>query len=523
MRNARAGLVAGGNTPLAPTQTQSLPGTATPSTHSARIRRRHWILSVLLLTLFWLAFPAASAPAQASVVRAVLFFSPTCSHCQQVMREIPEVFERYGGPGQVWNETGLSQEELAFFQISNGNLQFLMVNVSLTQGRNFYDDHTVSAGIPEGRLGVPRMAIAGDLLVGSQEILTQLPGIIERGLANGGSGWPQIAGLAQIVAATGSPPVAETQPEPTAPAEPVTAETPGAPSDDADQILPVASAPEIPDPDTDTPAQSDPDPAPRPVADAVLRAELEAIGRPAFEPSASGDALPADPSPVAAGGDEVVAVAGPPSPAGSTLQDLAAPEPTMLELYRRDPVGNALAVLVLVAMITSVVAVARSRRSAGADGRLGPVVPILALIGMGVAAYLTHVETSGVAAVCGPVGNCNAVQQSEYAKLFGLVPVGALGLAGYAAIIAAWIVARLSNGTLATRAVLVIGTITVAGTLFSIYLTFLEPFVIGATCAWCLTSAVLITVLMVISMKAAKAAWMAVRSGHQNMRAASDG
>jgi uncharacterized membrane protein len=45
---------------------------------------------------------------------------------------------------------------------------------------------------------------------------------------------------------------------------------------------------------------------------------------------------------------------------------------------------------------------------------------------------------------------------------------------------------------------------TVVGTLFSIYLTFLEPFVIGATCAWCLTSAVLMTVLMLLSIAPAK-------------------
>jgi uncharacterized membrane protein len=41
------------------------------------------------------------------------------------------------------------------------------------------------------------------------------------------------------------------------------------------------------------------------------------------------------------------------------------------------------------------------------------------------------------------------------------------------------------------------------GVIFSIYLTFLEPFVIGATCAWCLSSAVIITVLL----------WLAVRPG----------
>ncbi|MBS3753330.1 MAG: hypothetical protein KGY46_08075 [Anaerolineales bacterium] len=37
------------------------------------------------------------------------------------------------------------------------------------------------------------------------------------------------------------------------------------------------------------------------------------------------------------------------------------------------------------------------------------------------------------------------------------------------------------------------------GTFFSMYLTFLEPFVIGATCAWCLTSFLIITAQLWIS------------------------
>jgi uncharacterized membrane protein len=39
----------------------------------------------------------------------------------------------------------------------------------------------------------------------------------------------------------------------------------------------------------------------------------------------------------------------------------------------------------------------------------------------------------------------------------------------------------------------------VAGVAFSVYLTFLEPFVIGATCAWCITSALLMTALLIMT------------------------
>jgi uncharacterized membrane protein len=44
------------------------------------------------------------------------------------------------------------------------------------------------------------------------------------------------------------------------------------------------------------------------------------------------------------------------------------------------------------------------------------------------------------------------------------------------------------------------------GTVFSIYLTALEPFVIGATCAWCLTSAAAISLVYWLSVPPAAAA-----------------
>ncbi|KPK92389.1 MAG: hypothetical protein AMJ88_11185 [Anaerolineae bacterium SM23_ 63] len=118
------------------------------------------------------------------------------------------------------------------------------------------------------------------------------------------------------------------------------------------------------------------------------------------------------------------------------------------------------------------------------------LIPILAIVGILVAGYLTFVETSGAEAVCGPVGDCNTVQQSKYAVLFGVLPVGLLGLIGYFLIFGAWVVARLDMDRLSDFASVAIFGMTAFGTLFSIYLTFLEPFVIGATCAWCLTSAI---------------------------------
>ena len=72
----------------------------------------------------------------------------------------------------------------------------------------------------------------------------------------------------------------------------------------------------------------------------------------------------------------------------------------------------------------------------------------------------------------------------------GLLHIGVLGLVGYVLILLTWVVGRLSTQRLSVYANLALLGLTAFGVLFSIYLTFLEPFVIGATCAWCLTSAI---------------------------------
>ena len=121
------------------------------------------------------------------------------------------------------------------------------------------------------------------------------------------------------------------------------------------------------------------------------------------------------------------------------------------------------------------------------------VIPALSVVGLVVAGYLSYVEITLTEAVCGPVGDCNTVQQSQYARLFGVLPIGVLGVAGYVVILGAWAVQYYGPKDLRVLARLVLLGSTLFGTLFSIYLTFLEPFVIGATCAWCLASAVVIT------------------------------
>jgi len=175
--------------------------------------------------------------------------------------------------------------------------------------------------------------------------------------------------------------------------------------------------------------------------------------------------------------------------------------------------GFALALTIMAGMVAALaytgVQMAQGPQSGAArpqPGWLTWATPILALIGLGVAGYLAYVETRQVAAVCGPVGDCNAVQASPYARLFGVLPIGVLGALGYVALLTAWLWGRYGRGRLAELAPLAVFAIALFGVLFSLYLTYLEPFVIRAVCAWCLTSAVVMTTLLLLSVGPARAA-----------------
>ncbi|MEI7644533.1 MAG: vitamin K epoxide reductase family protein [Chloroflexales bacterium] len=194
------------------------------------------------------------------------------------------------------------------------------------------------------------------------------------------------------------------------------------------------------------------------------------------------------------GGNDWPAIAG----LAPWLNAGASPDAPTLSPFQRDPLANGMALALLLVMIGSVVALLLTLRPPFDHAMptwRARAIPILSIAGAGVALYLAVVELSGAPAVCGPVGDCNTVQQSPYARLFGVLPIGVLGVVGYIAILAAWALRR-AGGNVADIAAKTLPILAFLGTIFSIYLTFLEPFVIGATCMWCLTSAALMTALL---------------------------
>ena len=138
----------------------------------------------------------------------------------------------------------------------------------------------------------------------------------------------------------------------------------------------------------------------------------------------------------------------------------------------------------------------------------------LTLVGLAIALYLSYVETRAIPAICGPVGDCNTVQNSPYASLFGFLPVAVAGVAGYLAILALLFSTRYGSGWLASLASLGILGVTFFGSLFSVYLTYLELFVIKAVCSWCLATAVIMTLLMLINLEPARQVRFDRRTGN---------
>jgi uncharacterized membrane protein len=171
---------------------------------------------------------------------------------------------------------------------------------------------------------------------------------------------------------------------------------------------------------------------------------------------------------------------------------------SMSQRFLQDPVGNSFSTLVLLGMVASVIYIFWSymKNSIGYGPWPRWILPVLIVVGIAVSSYLSYVEFTNDQVVCGPVGDCNAVQSTTYSQLFGVLPVAVLGLVGYLGMGAAWIGFTRITGRRQHTSAQVLWWLALGGTLFSIYLTYLEPFVIGATCIWCLTSATSVTLIL---------------------------
>ncbi|MFQ6014183.1 MAG: vitamin K epoxide reductase family protein [Anaerolineae bacterium] len=134
----------------------------------------------------------------------------------------------------------------------------------------------------------------------------------------------------------------------------------------------------------------------------------------------------------------------------------------------------------------------------GRTGKVGRVaVSLLAGAGMMISAYLTYVHFAGGGPLCAGVGDCEAVNTSIYSELGG-IPVALLGFGMYALILFIVLLRRAIPGNRLYEEwfSLVPFGLSLVGTLYSAYLTYIELFVLRAICPWCVASALIITAIL---------------------------
>ena len=123
---------------------------------------------------------------------------------------------------------------------------------------------------------------------------------------------------------------------------------------------------------------------------------------------------------------------------------------------------------------------------------------LIALVGLFVALYLTLYKVGVIGELACGIGSCEAVQTSRWSTFLGL-PVAAWGLVFYASVLAVALTGLMERYEDSRPLALAMLALTTWGALFSLWLTYIELFVIHAICQWCVISALLAVGLMVVS------------------------
>ena len=123
---------------------------------------------------------------------------------------------------------------------------------------------------------------------------------------------------------------------------------------------------------------------------------------------------------------------------------------------------------------------------------------LLSLAGLFISAYLYLYKIGRIGTLACGTGGCEAVQLSPWSRVAG-IEVALIGVVGYAALTALSLAALqpgLSSRRWPTLALLLLaGT----GVAFTIYLTYLELFVIHAICRWCVGSGLIIVAIFILA------------------------
>ncbi len=124
------------------------------------------------------------------------------------------------------------------------------------------------------------------------------------------------------------------------------------------------------------------------------------------------------------------------------------------------------------------------------------LIPAVGLLGFLDAAYLTMKHFQGISPGCSTVFGCGDVLTSQYSQIAG-IPTALLGAFYYLAIIVISLV-YINKGD--NKLLKYVSYLTIVGFVFSFFLVYIQLFVIGSICIYCMFSALTSTVLFILGM-----------------------
>ena len=119
-------------------------------------------------------------------------------------------------------------------------------------------------------------------------------------------------------------------------------------------------------------------------------------------------------------------------------------------------------------------------------------IVLLALVGLLVATYLWLYKIGVLGELKCGTGSCEYVQTSRFAELLG-VPVAFYGVAGYATLLVVGLATLEGPFAADRRLTVLLAALATMGFAFTLYLTYVELFVLHAICRWCVASAAIMT------------------------------
>lgn len=127
------------------------------------------------------------------------------------------------------------------------------------------------------------------------------------------------------------------------------------------------------------------------------------------------------------------------------------------------------------------------------EARLEKVMIVLSAMGALLSMYLLYTTLSQDYGLC-PTSGCQVVGASEYSYFIGL-PVAFWGLGYYLVIFL--VLTQILNGNRIELLKKSLGWLLLVGAIFTLYLRYLEFFVIHAICFWCWFSVLFVTGLII--------------------------